>query len=67
MIGLDGSIIRGLYAAGEVAGMAGGHMNGRSGLEGTMIGPSLFAAESQPVPWLGSATEWRDLSTVRVP
>jgi succinate dehydrogenase/fumarate reductase flavoprotein subunit len=43
VIGLDGSVIWGLYAAGEVAGMAGGHMNGRSGLEGTMIGPSLFA------------------------
>jgi len=39
----DGSIIEGLYAAGEVAGMAGGHINGHGVLEGTMIGPSLFA------------------------
>ena len=35
--------IEGLYAAGEVAGMAGGHINGRAGLEGTMLGPSLFS------------------------
>jgi predicted oxidoreductase len=39
----DGSTIPGLYAAGEVAGMAGGHINGRAGLEGTMLGPSLFS------------------------
>jgi succinate dehydrogenase/fumarate reductase flavoprotein subunit len=35
--------VPGLYAAGEVAGMAGGHINGRAGLEGTMLGPSLFS------------------------
>ena len=35
--------IAGLYAAGEVAGMAGGHINGKVGLEGTMIGPSFFS------------------------
>jgi len=35
--------IPGLYAAGEVAGMAGGHINGRAGLEGTMLGPSIFS------------------------
>lgn len=35
--------IPGLYAAGEVAGMAGGHINGSAGLEGTMLGPSLFS------------------------
>ena len=35
---LDGrSEIPGLYAAGEVAGMAGGHINGKAGLEGTML------------------------------
>lgn len=39
----DGSAVEGLYAAGEVAGMAGGHMNGHGALEGTMLGPSLFA------------------------
>ena len=35
--------IQGLYAAGELAGMAGGHINGKAGLEGTMLGPSLFS------------------------
>ena len=35
--------IKGLYAAGELAGMAGGHINGKAGLEGTMLGPSLFS------------------------
>jgi succinate dehydrogenase/fumarate reductase flavoprotein subunit len=35
--------VAGLYAAGEVAGMAGGHINGRAGLEGTMLGPSIFS------------------------
>jgi flavocytochrome c len=35
--------VAGLYAAGEVAGMAGGHINGKAGLEGTMLGPSLFS------------------------
>ena len=35
--------IPGLYAAGEVSGMAGGHINGRNGLEGTMLGPSVFS------------------------
>jgi len=39
----DGSIIPGLYAAGELAGMAGGHINGENGLEGTMLGPSIFS------------------------
>jgi flavocytochrome c len=35
--------IPGLYAAGEVAGMAGGHINGKAPLEGTMLGPSIFS------------------------
>ena len=35
--------VQGLYAAGEVAGMAGGHINGRASLEDTMIGPSIFS------------------------
>src|SRR4029078_4135408 len=35
--------IAGLYAAGEVAGMAGGHTKGRPALEGTMLGPSVFS------------------------
>ena len=43
VINQDGMVVPGLYAAGEVAGMAGGHINGRAGLEGTMFGPCLFS------------------------
>lgn len=39
----EGRVIPGLYAAGEVAGMAGGAINGNAGLEGTMFGPSLYS------------------------
>ena len=35
--------IPGLYAAGELTGMAGGHINGKACLEGTMLGPALFS------------------------
>jgi predicted oxidoreductase len=38
-----GRAIPGLFAIGEVAGMAGGHINGRAALEGTAFGPSLFS------------------------
>jgi len=47
---LDGQVldagdrpIPGLFAAGEVAGMAGGRINGRAALEGTAFGPSFFS------------------------
>ncbi|MGC0362356.1 putative oxidoreductase [Rhodococcus sp. 27YEA15] len=39
----EGTPIPGLYAAGEVAGMAGGSINGTAGLEGTMFGPCLYS------------------------
>jgi len=35
--------IQGIFAAGEAAGMAGGHINGAAALEGTMLGPSIFS------------------------
>lgn len=38
-----GNSIPRLYAAGEVAGMAGGHINGDVALEGTMFGPSIIS------------------------
>jgi len=43
VIDRDGAVIRGLFAAGEVAGMAGGCINGRAALEGTMFGPCLYS------------------------
>ena len=39
----DDRPIDGLFAAGEVAGMAGGHINGHAALEGTAFGPSMFS------------------------
>ncbi|MFB7272001.1 FAD-dependent oxidoreductase [Streptomyces sp. NPDC056244] len=39
----SGEPVEGLYAAGEVAGMAGGRINGRAALEGTMFGPCLYS------------------------
>lgn len=39
----DGTPLEGVFAAGEVAGMAGGRINGARALEGTMLGPSLFS------------------------
>jgi predicted oxidoreductase len=43
VLGADDRPIPGLFAAGEVAGMAGGRINGRNALEGTMFGPSIFS------------------------
>jgi flavocytochrome c len=39
----EGSGLDGLYAAGEVAGMAGGCINGAGTIEGTMFGPCLYS------------------------
>ena len=39
----DGSPLRGLYAAGEVAGFGGGGMHGYRSLEGTFLGGCLFS------------------------
>jgi len=39
----NGAVIPGLFAAGELAGMAGGCINGRAALEGTMFGPCLYS------------------------
>lgn len=45
VLDLDDNPIPGLFAAGEVAGMAGGHVNGRAALEGTMLGPSFYSGQ----------------------
>ena len=39
----DGSVFRGLYAAGEVAGFGGGGMHGYRSLEGTFLGGCIFS------------------------
>lgn len=39
----DGSVVAGLYAAGEVSGFGGGGMMGYNALEGTFLGGCLFS------------------------
>ncbi len=42
----DGSVLPGLYAAGEAAGFGGGGMHGYSALEGTFLGGCLFTGRT---------------------
>jgi predicted oxidoreductase len=42
----DGSILEGLYAAGEVAGFGGGGYHGYSALEGTFLGGCIFSGRA---------------------
>ncbi len=43
VLGADGEVIPGLYAAGEAAGFGGGGMHGYRSLEGTFLGGCLFS------------------------
>ena len=52
----SGGPVPGLFAAGEVAGMAGGRINGHSALEGTMLGPSLFSGRVAARTMLATAS-----------
>jgi hypothetical protein len=46
VLGGNGEIIRGLYAAGEAAGFGGGGMHGYRSLEGTFLGGCLFSGRN---------------------
>ncbi|MGL4178319.1 MAG: FAD-binding protein, partial [Dermatophilaceae bacterium] len=46
VLGLDGSPVPGLYAAGEVAGFGGGGVHGYRALEGTFVGGCLFSGRA---------------------
>jgi predicted oxidoreductase len=46
VFGQDGSVIPGLYAAGEAAGFGGGGMHGYRSLEGTFLGGCLFSGRN---------------------
>ena len=46
VFGDDGSIIEGLYAAGEAAGFGGGGMHGYRSLEGTFLGGCIFSGRT---------------------
>jgi predicted oxidoreductase len=45
-LGLDGQVVDGLYAAGEVAGFGGGGVHGYNALEGTFLGGCLFSGRA---------------------
>jgi len=45
-MGVDGSPIPGLYAAGEVAGFGGGGVHGYNALEGTFLGGCIFSGRA---------------------
>ncbi|MBV1949283.1 FAD-binding dehydrogenase [Streptomyces sp. BV129] len=45
-LGLDGTPVGGLYAAGEVAGFGGGGVHGYNALEGTFLGGCLFSGRA---------------------
>lgn len=46
VIGADGEPVKGLYAAGEVAGFGGGGVHGYRSLEGTFVGGCLFSGRA---------------------
>ncbi|MEO1309225.1 MAG: FAD-binding protein, partial [Pseudomonadota bacterium] len=46
MVGEDGAVISGLYAAGEAAGFGGGGYHGYNALEGTFLGGCIFSGRA---------------------
>ena len=46
MIGADGKVVPGLFAAGEVAGFGGGGYHGYNALEGTFLGGCIFSGRN---------------------
>ncbi|MDG1469996.1 MAG: FAD-binding dehydrogenase [Ascidiaceihabitans sp.] len=46
MIGADGNVVPGLFAAGEVAGFGGGGYHGYNALEGTFLGGCIFSGRN---------------------
>ncbi|AAV94370.1 FAD-binding dehydrogenase [Ruegeria pomeroyi] len=46
MLGSDGQVVPGLFAAGEVAGFGGGGYHGYNALEGTFLGGCLFSGRN---------------------
>ncbi len=46
VLGADGNVVEGLYAAGEVCGFGGGGMHGYNALEGTFLGGCIFSGRT---------------------
>ena len=53
---MDGAAIPGLYAAGEVTGFGG--INGKAGLEGTFLGPSILTGRVSGQSVVSELREW---------
>jgi predicted oxidoreductase len=45
VVDVNGVVVPRLYAAGELAGMAGGRINGTGAIEGTMFGPCVYSGQ----------------------
>lgn len=61
----EGRIIPGLYAAGEVAGFGG--INGKAGLEGTFLGPSILTGRVSGRSIVAELREWGVIKTESPP
>ncbi len=61
----DGDVIPGLYAAGEVTGFGG--INGRAGLEGTFLGPSILTGRVSGRSIVSKLREWGAIETASSP
>ena len=61
----EGRIIPGLYAAGEVAGFGG--INGKAGLEGTFLGPSILTGRVSGRSAVNELREWGVIGTESPP
>ncbi|WP_299659493.1 FAD-binding dehydrogenase [uncultured Ruegeria sp.] len=46
MVGADGQVVTGLFAAGEIAGFGGGGYHGYNALEGTFLGGCIFSGRN---------------------
>jgi hypothetical protein len=55
VLGADGRVVPGLYAAGEAAGFGGGGMHGYRALEGSFLGGCMFSGRSAGRAAAGSA------------
>ncbi|MFQ5891064.1 MAG: FAD-dependent oxidoreductase [Gemmatimonadota bacterium] len=65
VVGRQGRTIPGLYAAGEVAGFGG--INGKAGLEGTFLGPSILTGRVAGRSIVAELTRWGVIGTRALP
>jgi predicted oxidoreductase len=61
----EGGVVPGLYAAGEVTGFGG--INGKAGLEGTFLGPSILTGRVSGRSIVSELREWGVIETESLP